>query len=434
MQGVVEPVIYPALEQKEQLNILVVDGGMRGRALDWTLKKSTRCGNAAITPFNTRVRPDQEVQRITSLAVEQATDLVVIGQDNALAAGQVDALRALGIAAFGPTQHKARIESSKTFMKQVAADYDIPTAGYESFGNSPSEKRRAHAFADTLGGMAVAKDDGLAQGKAVIVCDSNETVHRAIEGLYAGKHSNEGRRLIIEEYLEGRERSGHAFMGYGQFALFPPSEDHKQLSVGDKGPNTGGTGVVTRPEWLDPIMAAEQDAHTLRGLTKALPNAAMIAYPGYKGKLLEVNARPGSPDWEAYCRILDSDFLEHVIACIHGRLADEVINWSHDHAMSLVGMARGYPVNEQIVRGEIITGLELARQVPSVEIFLGSVAIEDDVIYSNGGRLFAITARGPSLHYIRQQTQTAMELIRVGGKVAVFREDIGMRPLHGYVL
>lgn len=423
--------VYPYLDQASELNVLIVDGGMRGQALRYSVERSARAGHIAVTGFTPSAYPHEEVTRVLHRAYDASADLVIVGQDAAIAAGVADACAFEGIACFAPTAQQARLETSKSHTKELAEANAIPSAAYAAFENTPDTVRQAHLFIDELGERSVVKDDGLASGKGVIVNSNNTDGHRALDELFAGKHSNEGRLVVIEEYLDGRERSGHAWTSYEDYALFPPCEDHKQLQAGDKGPNTGGMGAVLRPAWLDPAVAQAEDKAVMEMIISAYPDIVGVSFPGFKGgKLLEVNMRFGSPEWEAYCRVLDSDFLEHVVACVNGRLGGEIINWSNDYALSLVGAAPGYPLETN--HHERITGLEEARQVPSVEIFLGNVALEYGELYSKGKRLFAITSRGPNLRYVRQQTLAAMDMIRVGGKPAVYREDIGMRPLHGY--
>lgn len=415
-------VLYPDLKSKDSLNILVVDGGMRGEALRWKLGQSDRAGTITVTPFN--ISGNKEIKRINALSLATDTDLAVVSQDNALASGVVDSLQSIGIPAFGPSKDNARIESSKVFMKEVASQESIPTSAYKAFINRDD----AHRFVDVMGDLMVIKDDFLAEGKASVVCTSNREGHRAVEKMFNRNYSNLGELIIIEAFSDGRERSGHAVVSNQEYLLFPTAEDHKQLLSDDQGPMTGGMGVITPAPWLDAHDGEVKDEDTIKKLLHALPNYKGVLYPGYKGSdLLEVNARFGSPEIEAYVRNMRSDLLEHMVATVNQKLGNETIVWDSRFAISVVGAAVGYPDAQRITRGQVIGGLEAARAVEGIQIFLGSVAIQDGTIYSNGGRLFAVTATGDTPDKALATALEAMDKISVGNQAPIFREDIGKR-------
>lgn len=417
---------YPELETRDKINVLVVDGGMRGEALQWALSQSERAGHIETTPFNIR-SPATEVARIGHLAT-QGFNLVLIGQENALEAGVVDHLRERNKPVCGPTAEQALLESSKRHMKKVASLVDIPTAPFQDFENNAYGKHAAHDYVDLLGDLGVIKDDGLAEGKASAVFSSNAEGHRILDGMFRGQYNNQGLRVIVEGYSTGREWSGHCSVSGGNYDIWPAAEDHKQVGEGDTGLMTGGMGVVTPLPWLDPEQARTKNDDTVKKIVRVIPNLKSLVFPGYKGKdCLEVNMRGGSPEMEAFVRNMNSDFLEHVIGIVNGTLDQHRMCWKDGYAISMVGAARGYPDNDAIRRGERITGLEAAREVDDVVIFLGSVARQGDALYSNGGRLLAVTARGPTPDGARKLALQAMENIRVGGKPPVFRSDLGLR-------
>lgn len=419
----IEAAQYENLDTNDAINVLVVDGGMRGEALKWILGQGERAGVIDTTPFDSQ-RPDAEVKRIGQLA-NSSYDMLLVGQEDAQHAGIVDHA---SIPACGLISEQSRLESSKSFMKELAMQLGEPTAPYKVFPNSTQGRLKGHSFIDELGDLGVVKDDFLAQGKAASVFTSNTDGHVLFNDMLAGKFSNRGQDVIVEGYSKGPEWSGCASISGQTIDIWPAAEDHKQLSNNDEGLITGGMGVITPLDWLDATAAKTRTEETVRRFLPLFDNVKGFWFPGYKGNdCLEINGRIGSPEGEAHVRNIDTDFLEHVIGIIKGTLDQHRLTWKDGYAVSVVGAAEGYPEPDKIKRGELITGLENAREVDEVEIFLGSVAKQGDEIYSNGGRLFAVTARGQAKAQALGRAITAMNLIRVGGRPPVFRSDIGLR-------
>lgn len=421
-----EGITYPELETKEKLDVLIVDGGMRGEALKWKFEQSERAREVHKTTFD-RNKPISEVARVGRMAIELGIDFALVGQDDALNAGVVDHLRARRIPTCGSTAQDARLEASKAWMKQLCRELGLPTAHHNTFTHE--RRRAAHDFVDTLGSRMVVKDDFLARGQGVKVCHSNSEAHTAVDDMFDRKFNNLGELILVEEFSEGRERSGHASISGPQRAIWPAAEDYKQLLDGDKGPMTGGFGSITPVPGLNPEGAFEQDDYTISKLQSKILDHEGFWYPGYKGvDLLEVNVRTGSTETEAYVRNMLSDFLEHCIAIVNGNLSNHPIEWQSGYAISLVGASEGYPDPDKVKQGQLITGLEQAREVESTEIFLGGAAVEDGKIYTTGvSRNLVVSVRGDSPDETLERGLEAMSLIRIGGKPPLHRTDIGKR-------
>lgn len=419
-----EALPYEKLAEKDNLNVLIVDGGMRGQALQWALQQGARAGHIDTEPFGNSLNPEGEARRIIEWS--KAYDLVLIGQERALAAGIVGRLLNIGIPACGPTEAQARPETDKAHAKQMFMDLGLPTAPYATFWHDQLDA--ADAYIDELGDVGVIKDAYLADGKGVGVFTTNKEGHELLRRMRRGDFSNKGELLVIEAFSEGPEWSGHASISGQTYDIWPAAEDHKQVGRGDTGLMGGGSGVVSPLEWLDPATAYHKVEQTISGLLTVVPNVHGFAFPGFKGEdVLEVNMRTGSTETETHVRNMDSDFLEHVVAIMNGTLDQHRLRWKDGYAVSIVGMAPGYPDKDAIVTGELITGLEAAREVEDVVIFLGSVAVQDGELFSTGGRLFAVTARGNTVAKALERALIAMNKLRVGGQVPNHRDDIGKR-------
>lgn len=417
---------FPLVEDKEKLDVLIVDSGMRGRAIKWAFEQSSQAGAIETVPFDSG-RPMDSVRMIGRYAAEKSFDAVMVGQENAQDAGIVNHLRARGIPTCGATAEEAQLESHKSLFKEKAEEFEIPTARCKVFGAAHQSRRRAHDYIDELGEIGVIKDDYLAEGKGVHVFTSNQDGHDALNAMYAGGFNNKGAKVLIEEYLAEREKSKHYSVSRGVIDIWPDSEDHKQVEPEDKGLMGGGSGVVAPLDWREPNHNDEDDLRDALLFAELAPDLRGFMFPGKKGKYLELNMRLGSPEIEAYVRLMESDFLRHVVAIINGTLDEHRLEWKEGYAVSIVGMAEGYPDSDAIANGQAITGLEAAEAVDNVVIFPGAVHLGDGGWKTAGGRLFDVTAYGETLASARHQALLAMSHIQVGGRPARHRWDIGVR-------
>src|SRR3990170_2122553 len=416
------------------MNVLIVGSGAREHALAWKLRQSPRLTDLFVAPGNAGTAAiahnlqvnASDIDSLCRAAADHRIDLVVVGPEEPLALGLVDRLAAKGIAAFGPTQAAARIESSKSFAKALMARCAIPTARTATFDNLTD----AHNYVESLAAAPVVKADGLAAGKGVFVCDSKEEALRAIDLMMgaAAVFGEAGRTVLVEERLSGREVSAHAFTDGSTVAPMPFACDYKRISDGDEGPNTGGVGAYSPALWLDE--AVEQYIH--QQITEAAVAAMAeegtpysgVLYPGLivtpEGpKVLEFNCRFGDPEAQVLLPRLRSDLLEICWAVANNRLAQAEIAWSTDACVGVVMASGGYPEDYQT--GYPIAGLSALE--PDVLVFHAGTALgEGWTVVTNGGRVLTVVASAPTLAEARAKAYRNVQ--RIHFSRAHYRRDI----------
>jgi len=368
-------------------------------------------------------------QEIRDLAKRIGADLVVIGPDDCLAEGLVDVLAEAGIRAFGPKMAAAKIEASKSFAKELMAEEHIPTAKFASF----SDYQRAVDFVDSHPLPLVVKASGLALGKGAIICHSLEQAHQSLHSMMRDRiFGSAGDTVVIEEFLEGREISAHAFCDGRNLSLFPPAQDHKAVYDGDQGPNTGGMGCICPVPWVTQEMMSEIKHRivepALRGLAKRGGAFVGCLYPGliHTGdgfKVLEFNARFGDPEAQAYLPLLESDLVEVMLACLDGTLNRLEIKWARRASACVVAASEGYPGRYR--PGLEISGLERVKTLPEVVVFQAGTAMKEGRLVTAGGRVLCVSAQGRDLDQAIQRAYEAMALINFPGMH--YRRDIGRR-------
>ena len=420
------------------MKILVIGGGGREHALVWKLRQSPRVTTIFCAPGNAGIAAladcvpikTSDTAALLEFALAQKIDLTVVGPDDVLAAGLVDEFEAAGLRVFGPTKAAAQLESSKVFAKEFMARHGIPTAKSGSFDDSSE----AHAFCRTMTYPLVIKADGLALGKGVIIAANAWTAAMAINDIMeVRKFGDAGRRVVIEEFLEGEECSIHALVDGRSYLLFPGAQDHKRAFDGDQGPNTGGMGTFSPPkrlltpemeervrrEILDPFIAGiTSDGLHFRGM---LFPGLMITDTG--PKVLEFNCRFGDPETQVLLPRLQGDLMDLLEATIDGRLADIRAEWSPDAAVCVVLASGGYPGN--YATGLPISGLSEAAS--GATIFHAGTRLEGERVVSAGGRVLGVTALAPNLAEARDRAYAAAGKIRFEG--CHFRRDIAVKGL-----
>ena len=423
------------------MNVLIVGGGGREHALAWKLAQSPRVqhlfcapGNAGTLALGATNLPLAITDAAGLLAAARAhgIDFTVVGPDDALAAGVADAFEADGRRVFGPTRAAARLESSKIFTKQLLARHGIPTAAAGVFDDAAAARKFLVGKTYPL----VVKADGLATGKGVIIAEDERAALGAIADMMEhGRFGDAGRRVVIEEFLVGRECSLHVLLdGRGNWRSFPAAQDHKRIHDGDRGPNTGGMGTVsppTRP--LDPATEARVEAEILAPLAAALVAEKIdfrgLLFPGLMltadgPKLLELNARFGDPETQVLLPRMRGDLLPALEAAAAGRL-DELPPLAFDPrpAVCVVLASAGYPGSLRIV-GRPIDGLD-ADFGPDVYLFHAGTKRDADgrTVVTAGGRVLGVTALGHDLADARARAYAAAGRIGFEGKQ--MRGDIG---------
>ena len=408
------------------VDILVLGGGGREHALCWKLRQSPRAGRLVCAPGNAGIAAIAECvdlaiadpAAVTAFALEQAIGLVVVGPEGPLVAGVVDAVRAAGIAVFGPTAAAARLEGSKGFTKDLARAAGIPTAGFRRFASAAD----AHHYVAVHPLPVVVKADGLAAGKGVTVAETNEEGLAALADI-AGP-------VVIEQCLSGPEASLFVLTDGKTVSVWPSAQDYKRAFDDDSGPNTGGMGVVSPAPRLTEALLNRAIAEIITPTLKAMADAG-TPYTGvlYAGlmltsdgpKLIEYNVRFGDPEAQALMLRLDGDLVEILLGCAQGRLAETSARWSDETAVTLVYAAMGYPGTP--VTGTVIENIDAAEAL-GVEVFhAGTRRNASGALVAAGGRVLAVSALGADLGEARGLAYAAIRKIRWHG--GFYRRDIG---------
>ena len=426
------------------MDLLLVGSGGREHALLKALLKSPEVnkvyvlpGNAAMEGPRVKLAPIQPTQitEIADYAVLHQVDFAVVAPDDPLALGAVNELEASGIPAFGPTQAAARIESSKAFAKELMKKYAIPTADFRIF----SDRREAAAYLKECPLPVVVKADGLALGKGVTVAATREEALHALKDLMeVRKFGASGDRVVIEECLEGPEVSVLCFTDGKTVRPMVSSMDHKRALDGDKGPNTGGMGVIApnpfyTPEiarecmetiFLPTVRAMEQEGCPFRG---CLYFGLMLTKDG--PKVIEYNSRFGDPETQAVLPLMESPLLPVLLACRNGTLAETETRFSSRYACTVVQASQGYP--GAYAKGAAFT---MPRDGKDLVYYAAGVARADKKdpkkgLVTSGGRVACVTALGDTLREAVESAYAHVDEIRFEN--AYHRGDIGQRALKG---
>jgi phosphoribosylamine--glycine ligase len=414
---------------------LVTGSGGREHALAWKLAQSPQVEKVFVAPGNAGTAlvgenvsiAAEDVEKLVAFAKTNRIDFTVVGPDDALAAGVVDAFEAEGLKIFGPRAEAARLESSKAFAKDFLHRHGIPTADYREFTDCAA----ARDFCRNATHPLVVKADGLALGKGVIIAQTLEESEAAVRMcLEEGAFGAAGKLIVIEEFLEGVECSIHALVDESSYLLLPDCRDHKKAFDGNTGPNTGGMGTISpsgsvddslreriRREILDPFLAGiQKDGIPFRGM---LFPGLMLTAEG--PKVLEFNCRWGDPETQVLVRRLRSDILPLLEATVDGTLSSIQPEWDRRAAVCVILASGGYPGSYE--KGKPISGLEAAAALEGVEIFHAGTKITDGRISTNGGRVLGVSALAEDLGAARALAYHAADRISFDG--AQRRNDIG---------
>ena len=420
------------------MKILVIGGGGREHALVWKLRQSPRVTALYCAPGNAGIAQDatcvplkiSDHSALIAFAETEKIDLTVVGPDDALAAGLVDAFQARGLRIFGPTQAAARLESSKVFAKAFMERHGIPTARSRSFEDSAE----AHRYCQQLNYPLVIKADGLALGKGVIIAQSPWSAAMAIyEIMERRKFGEAGRRVVVEEFLEGEECSIHALVDGRSYLLFPGAQDHKRAYDQDQGPNTGGMGTFSPPDRLLTPELEKQIRHEVLDRFIAGLKADGIDYRGmlFPGlmittdgpKVLEFNCRFGDPETQVLLTRLEGDLLPLLEATLSGQLEATQARWKPQPAVCVVMASGGYPGD--YATGKTIGGLDAVQD--GVTVFHAGTRRSDGAVQTAGGRVLGVTALGEDLPAARALAYEGVDRIHFEG--AQFRRDIAAKGL-----
>ncbi len=418
------------------MKILIVGGGGREHAIAWKVAQSAKVekiycapGNAGIAQVAECVNIGvMEFDRLVEFAREKEIDLTVVAPDDPLAAGAVDAFEAAGLRAFGPRKNAAVLEGSKAFSKDLMKKYGIPTAAYETF-DSPEE---ALAYLETAPMPIVLKADSLALGKGVLICKTLKEAKEGVQSLMLDKQfGSAGNRIVIEEFMTGREVSVLSFVDGRNIRIMTSAQDHKRAKDGDEGLNTGGMGTFSP----SPFYTKEVDEFCRKHIYQPTVDAMRTEGREFKGviffglmltekgpRVLEYNARFGDPETQVVLPRIRNDIVDVFEACIDGTLDQIELEFEDNAAVCVVLASDGYP--EHYEKGYPITGLERFAEADGYYVFhAGSKFDAEGRIVTNGGRVLGVTAVGRDLKAARANAYAATDWVEFGNKY--MRHDIG---------
>ncbi|HEX2965515.1 MAG TPA: phosphoribosylamine--glycine ligase [Syntrophorhabdaceae bacterium] len=378
------------------MNILILGSGGREHALAWKLSKSKDVRKIYAIPGNGGISDVAEcvdiaasdIQGLLSFSTAKKIDLVIVGPENLLAAGIVDAFQKYGIPIFGPDKNGACIESSKVFAKELMAEYQIPTAPFKTF----DEYESARAYLDSIEPPFVIKADGLCAGKGAYVIKDMEEAHQVIKSLMVnGIYGEAGKRILVESFLPGIEASYLVFTDGTTMLPMLAAQDHKPLLDGDTGPNTGGMGAYTPVPFISKALEEEIKNSIMVKTISALKEKG-ITYKGvlYGGLMLsnnkpyviEFNARFGDPETQPIMFNMQSDILPVLMACSGENLGSiPGIEWRDGISVCVVIASKGYPENPE--KGKVISGLEALKDNNDVMVFHAGTKKIDGKCYTS---------------------------------------------------
>jgi phosphoribosylamine--glycine ligase len=424
---------------ENKLNILVLGSGGREHALCWKIAQSPLLANLFCAPGNGgtgNVAQNIDLnmddhQAVVDFCQAQQIGLVVIGPEAPLVAGLADALTAAGIAAFGPSKEAAQLEGSKGYTKDLCAEANIPTAAYGRFDAAQA----AHDYLDRQSAPIVVKADGLAAGKGVIIAETLQQAHEAIDDIFGGAFGQAGAELVIEEFLTGEEASFFVLCD-GENALpMATAQDHKRVGDGDTGPNTGGMGAYSPASIMTPALVEQTMQEIILPTMKAMAERG-AAYRGvlFAGlmltpqgpKLIEYNCRFGDPECQVLMQRLDSDIVPALQAAANGSLANISLNWRDEVAMTVVMAANNYPAAYE--KGSVISQLENVDTDDTMVFHAGTARDANGTITAIGGRVLNVTAKGKTVAQARDNAYIGVE--KIDWPEGFCRQDIGWREIQ----
>jgi len=417
------------------VKVLVVGSGGREHAIVDALTHNSAIQQIYAAPGNGGIAaqahvvpiPADNIHALADFAATERIDLTFVGPEVPLSMGIVDLFREKGLKVVGPTAEHAKLESSKIHAKRFFKANKIPTAAFFECSNA----KDAYRYLETVNAPIVVKADGLAAGKGVVVAQTLEQARTAVRHFMEERSMGDaGTRLVIEEFMTGEEASFLVFADGVAFHPMVVSQDHKRRFDGDQGPNTGGMGAYS----IDTILTKEQHATVIASIIRPTLEAAKtyagILYAGLMltpsgPKIIEYNARFGDPETQVILPRLKSDLLEIFVDLADHRLGSRSVEWSNEVTATVVLVASGYP--GKVENGKRIDNLDAAARLDGVRIYHAGTRLEDGKIYTAGGRVLNVTARGATLSQALDRAYAAAEVIHFDGKD--YRKDIGRKGL-----
>jgi phosphoribosylamine---glycine ligase len=426
------------------MKLLVIGKGGREHALVWKLAQSPRAERVFCAPGNAGTAEDgvnvpidvNDVDYLIRFAKKEDIGLTVVGPEDPLASGLVDAFQKAGLRIFGPSRAAAEIEASKVFAKKLMRHADVPTAEFRVFDH-PEPVRH---YIETREYPVVVKADGLAAGKGVLVCSSTEEALAAVERIMVREEFGRaaGRQVVVEKRMEGEELSIQALVSGRTIVTLQPTQDHKAAFDNDAGPNTGGMGAYCPAPLATPELMQDIETNVLVPTVHAMKRSRRpfrgVLYAGIMvtaqgPRVLEFNCRFGDPETQPLLMRLRTDLLDLLEAAVNDRLAEfneGQLEWDPRPAVCVVMASQGYP--GPYSKGKVITGLAEAAKLADVKVFHAGTKLENGVVVTDGGRVLGVTALGATLAEAKRNAYEAVMRIHYQG--AFFRHDIADKALR----
>ena len=421
------------------MKVLIIGSGGREHALAWKSSQDENVSEVFVSPGNagtalesktTNINLDLDnFESIKNFCKEQDIKLVIIGPEQPLVQGLSDYLSNHDINSFGPSKGAAQLEGSKTFSKDFFTKYGIPTASYASFDNF----KDAHNHLRKINYPTVVKADGLAAGKGVIICQNEIEAEDALVSIFKDNaFGNAGSRVVIEDFLEGEEASFIAVVSKDKIIPLATSQDHKAISDGDIGLNTGGMGAYSPA----PIVTEELEKKIMDDVMVPTVNGLIAEEFPYLGflyaglmikdndiKVLEFNCRFGDPETQPILFRLESSLVKLCLSAINDDLDAYQIKWNEKHSCGVVIASNGYPESYESNKEVNIEESEDTE----IKLFHAGTKMQDDKIFTNGGRVFCATALGNDLKEAQEKAYNLVGKVNFDG--AYFRKDIGYKGI-----
>jgi len=420
------------------MNLAVIGSGGREHSICYKLNQSPKIkklicipGNAGTQKIAENIKEDiSNFKALYKIIKEQNIDIVVIGPEQPLVEGLVDYLNEKKVRVFGPDSFAAQLEGSKAFMKNLCKKNNIPTANFGIFNNI----EKASSFIKKIGVPIVVKADGLAAGKGVSICKSEEEALKNTKEILEGKFKSSN-KVVLEEFLEGEELSYFTIVDKNSYLFFGSAQDHKRVGEGDKGPNTGGMGAYSPAPLLTDKLEVKIKKKIIEPTLTAMKN---LGHP-YKGflyaglmiskgdpYLIEYNIRMGDPECQVLMMRLETDLLEIIDRATRNKINNLKIEWTKKSSITIVLCAKGYPSN--YIKDSEIKNLQNILIDKNNQIFHAGTYEKNNKTYSNGGRVLNITSSSESL--IEARNKSLSNLDKINWSDGFFRKDIGWRIIN----
>lgn len=425
------------------MNVALIGSGGREHIIATRIFKSNNLdklyiipGNAGTAQLGTNVSLDTtNHNEIINFCKEHRVSFVIIGPEAPLASGLSDDLREKGIKVFGPSQKAARIESDKSFSKDLMSEYNIPTAKYKTFNSKDYENTLI--YLENTAYPVVIKASGLAAGKGVSICNDFSEAKNAVDNcFFNNKFGQAGNKIVIEEFLSGEEFSIFAITDGNDYVLLPAAQDHKRIGEGDTGENTGGMGAYAPVPFVTKELLSEVENKIIRPTLKALADLGN-PYSGclYAGliltnegpKVIEFNCRFGDPETQVVLPLLEGNLLDLLYSAAEGEVDKNAVKYNGGSALCVVLVSGGYPGKYE--KGFVISGLENIID-QDIQVVHAGTKIQDGKILTNGGRVLNVVSilRGNNLSQCKTKAYQAISKVNFEG--IYYRKDIGFKALN----